>query len=87
MFYILLIPGFIEKLYRITNNNGNMALNGICLELYIKRNLFYLSLFVFFVCFIFKIYHHILSYFIFSSFILFFHSYLKWKQILQINIH
>jgi hypothetical protein len=85
MFYILLIPGFIEELLSINNKIGNIALYGICLELYIKRNLFYLSLFIFFVFYIFKIYYYIFLFFVFLSFNLFANCYLKWKEILKIN--
>ena len=86
MFYILFIPGFIEELYRVFNNNGNMALCGVCLDLYNKRNLFYISLFVFLVCYIYKFYYHILLFFVFLFFILFANSYYKWKQVLQMYL-
>ena len=45
MFYSLAIPSVVEQLLKITNNSGNMGLHGIFLELYYKRNLFYISLF------------------------------------------
>ena len=41
---ICLIPFNIECCLTRTTRNGNMALNGIYLNIYNKRNLFYISL-------------------------------------------
>jgi hypothetical protein len=43
-FIISLIPGNIDYLLDKTRDNGNMALNGVYLDIYNKRNLFYFSL-------------------------------------------
>ena len=43
-FIICLIPFNIEYLLNKTRDNGNMALNGVYLDIYNKRNLFYFSL-------------------------------------------
>jgi hypothetical protein len=43
-FIICLTPGNIEYLLDETRDHGNMALNGIYLDIYNKRNLFYFSL-------------------------------------------
>ena len=40
----VLIPGGAENLLKISNANGNMAHNGIFLEFYLRRNLFYACL-------------------------------------------
>ena len=76
MFYYYLLPNFIEKLLKECNNNGNMALYGVFLELYYKRNLFYIS----FLSLFFNI--RIGLIFIFITFCLFLQSYMKWKNII-----
>jgi hypothetical protein len=43
-FIICLAPGNIEDLLDKTRDHGNMALNGVYLDIYNKRNLFYFSL-------------------------------------------
>ena len=43
-FIICLIPGNIEYLLDKTRDHGNIALNGLYLDIYNKRNLFYFSL-------------------------------------------
>jgi hypothetical protein len=43
-FIICLTPGNIGYLLDKTRDHGNMALNGIYLDIYNKRNLFYFSL-------------------------------------------
>jgi hypothetical protein len=43
-FIICLIPGNIDYLLDKTRDHGNMALNGVYLDIYNKRNLFYFSL-------------------------------------------
>lgn len=43
-FIICLIPGNVEYLLDKTRDHGNMALNGVYLDIYNKRNLFYFSL-------------------------------------------
>lgn len=85
MFYNYLLPNFIEQLLHITNNVGNIALNGIFLELYYKRNLFYFSLFVFFLCYILNFYYYIPLIFVFLSLNILARSYYKWKQVLEYN--
>jgi len=72
MFLALIIPGNIEEILKITNRQGNMAWNGIFLDLYNKRNLFYLSLLLLF----FSYYNLI---FVFGFLYLFYNTYNKWK--------
>jgi len=40
----LLIPSALEQGLRITSNVGNMAFNGILLDIYYKRNFLYISI-------------------------------------------
>lgn len=78
MFLFFLLPNFIEQLLRISNSAGNMALHGIFLELYYKRNLFYLSLLS-----LFFFYIQLGVILVFVSFCLFLQSYIKWKKIIS----
>ena len=41
---ILLIPSNIEYLLQVSSNQGNMAFNGVFLEIYYNRNLLYISI-------------------------------------------
>jgi hypothetical protein len=86
LFILLLIPNNIEFLLQNENNNGNIVLHGIYLDIYYKRNLFYLSLLI-----------NILSYFlnliIYGFFInilflcLFIYTINKWSDIILCNIY
>ena len=82
MFYSLAIPSVVEQLLKITNNSGNMGLHGIFLELYYKRNLFYISLFSL-IGFYFLNYLYIGAILVFVSFCLFLQSYMKWKKVIE----
>ena len=84
MFYYFFIPNFIEKLLYITNNAGNMALHGICLELYYKRNLLYISLLSLFFFYFYYLYIGII--FVSITFYSFLKSYMKWKNIIDCNL-
>jgi hypothetical protein len=44
---ILITPFNIEHALVQTSNDGNMALHGVCLEIYYKRNLVYFSIPIF----------------------------------------
>lgn len=80
MLFTLIIPGNLEILYCEANNSGNMGFAGIFLELYYKRNLFYLSF---------------LTYLFFNAYIglfittftlfLFIKSYYRWKKFILPN--
>jgi hypothetical protein len=84
MFYYFLLPNFIEKLLTISNNHGNMALYGVFLDLYYKRNLFYISLLSLF--FFYFFYIHIGVVFCGITFYSFFQSYMKWKKVIYCNL-
>jgi len=84
MFYYFLLPNFIENLLTISNNHGNMALHGVFLDLYNKRNLFYISLLSLF--FFYFNYIHIGVVFCSITFFLFFKSYMKWKNVIYCNL-
>ena len=84
MFYYFLLPNFIENLLTISNNHGNMALHGVFLHLYNKRNLFYISLLSLF--FFYFNYIHIGVVFCSITFFLFFKSYMKWKNVIYCNL-
>ncbi len=45
----LLAPYYVEHYLQVTRNIGNMALHGIFLDIYNKRNLFYFSLTLLFI--------------------------------------
>jgi len=77
MFVALIIPGNIELTLEYTNRIGNIAYHGIFLDLYNKRNLFYLSFLLLF----FSYYNLI---FVFGFLYLFYSTYLKWYIYLQI---
>ena len=86
LFILLLIPNNIEFLLQNENNNENIVLHGIYLDIYYKRNLFYLSLLI-----------NTLSYFlnliIYGFFInilflcLFIYTINKWSDIILCNIY
>ena len=85
MFYLFLLPNFIEQLLRISNSAGNMALNGIFFDLYNKRNLFYVSLLSLPVVY----YYNNIQLgviLIFVTFCLFLQTYIKWKKIIDQNL-
>ena len=79
-----MIPSVVEQLLKITNNSGNMGLNGVFLELYYKRNLFYFSVFSL-VGFYFLNCLYIGFIFVCIAFLLFFQSYTKWKSVMEYN--
>ena len=58
-----MIPGNVEQILNYSINVGNIAMNGIFLDIYIKRNLFYLSLLnylhIYLITYIFNIYVNI----------------------------
>ena len=81
----LLVPFNIEYLLEIYQGNGNMALYGVNLEIYYKRNLLYIAVIVFPLFYIFK-YTYFGLLFLLVSFFLFFRSCYKWKEILLINL-
>lgn len=84
MFLFFFLPNFIEQLLRISNSTGNMALYGIFLELYNKRNLFYVSLFSLIFLYFYNIQLGVIL--VFVSFCLFLQSYIKWKKIIDQNL-
>jgi hypothetical protein len=84
MSFYLAIPGNIESILNIQNNNGNMAIYGVFLDIYLKRNLLYLSLLLF-------IFFYFLNYFLFGLFIFLFslcfylYTCNKWKYVFTIT--
>jgi len=82
-----LIPSNIEKCLKVSQNDGNIAINGVCLDIYNKRNLFYFSLFLLFLSFIYKIIY-IRIFFMITTllmFYLFYDTCNKWKFIFTIK--
>ena len=76
-----LIPGNIEKFMKESENNGNIAINGVCLDIYYKRNLFYFSLFLLISSIIYKIIY-LISFSIFITIItcyIYYNTCNKWK--------
>jgi hypothetical protein len=85
LFIALLIPFNSEHLLEIYQGNGNMALYGVHLEIYYKRNLFYISVITLPLFYLFK-YTYFGLLFLLLSFFLFLRSCYKWKEILLINL-
>ena len=75
MFFILIIPGYLEYLIKNFNNCGNPALPGIFLRLYYNRNLFYFSIILFPFSYIYNCMIYNLCFSLFS-FLLFFTPFL-----------
>jgi hypothetical protein len=65
-----IIPTILEKILRIQQNNGNMGLYGIYLDLYLTRNLFYISWCGLIILFYFQL--TLFGLFLFISFLIFF---------------
>jgi len=77
---ILLIPTVLEHFLKIANSNGNIAIYGILLAIYYKRNLIYFSLFVLLLCYLYNLMYYGLC-LIFLSITAYLHTYFKWKFI------
>ena len=83
---LLLIPFNSEKLLTITERNSNIALYGIHLEIYYKRNLLYISSILFAICYLLKYAYYGLTFFLLSL-LLFLNSCNKWKVVLLNNLY
>jgi hypothetical protein len=81
----LLVPYNIENCLQVSQNIGNMALNGIFLDIYNKRNLFYFSLTLLFIEYInnHTIYCILL---VLLSLIIYIISCIKWSDIIFYNM-
>jgi len=80
---LFILPGNLEYVLHIFN--GNMAIYGMYLGIMQKRNLLYLSFFLFLISFYFK--YYIFGFFIlFISLYLFINSIYKWKEIILTHI-
>jgi hypothetical protein len=85
MFYYFLLPNYIEQLLHISNSEGNMALHGVFLDIYNKRNFFYISLLSLPILYYYNNMRiGVIS--VFVTFCLFLQTYLKWKKIIDYNL-
>ena len=80
----LLRPYTLEDCLQVTQNIGNMALHGIFLDIYKKRNLFYFSLTLLFIEYInnYTIYCLLL---VLASLIIYIKSCIRWCSIILYN--
>ena len=82
----MLIPCNIEFLLNATQSSGNMGLNGVYLDLYYKRNLFYFSSLAILPCYFFKCaYIGVLAGTL--SLCFFINSCYKWRDVIFKNNH
>jgi hypothetical protein len=84
MFLTLLFPGNIEYIISYFTNNGNMALTGIFLGLYYKRNLFYFTIIISPFSFIYNYMIYNLFFTLLSLF-LFYNYYCEWKGAIKMH--
>jgi len=78
---LLIIPTFLDNLLYQTNCSGNFGLHGVFLDIYIKRNLFYGSLFLLFIGYLYNYILYAIILVILSLF-LFIKSINKWNDVL-----
>jgi len=81
----LLAPYYVEHYLQVTRNIGNMALHGIFLDIYNKRNLFYFSLTLLFIEYInnYTMYCLLL---VLLSLIAFINCFNRWSNIIFYNM-
>jgi len=77
----MLVPYIVEVYLRQTCCTGNMALNGVWLDIYYKRNTFYLSLIILFLSYILN-YVYYGSILVFISLCLYINTCNKWYKYL-----